>query len=95
MRRLTLPNNSFLAFLDYERETQTLYATIRKTGKQYLYKGFKLDDFNKLLGAQNKGSFFALNINGKYECEFCCYVPLAEIERALLPTKSFSKYLSK
>lgn len=92
MKRILLPLQSFIAYVDYN-DKEELYITMKKTGKQYLYKNVPAQEFTKIQNATNKGSHISIHIlnNKKYKGkgEFVGNVPLADVELITMPVTKF------
>ena len=92
MEKIKLPN-SFLAFIEYDKEAEALFLTL-KSGKQYKYTTFPEKEWEKLKTINNKGSYIAISIigNRKYQYEFMGIVSPEVLNRN---TNSYYKFLAK
>lgn len=87
-------NNSFLAFIQYDKDNQALFVTLKK-GQQYKYTPFTESSWNKLKQANNKGSYVSLNIVGNRElkCESMGVVPADVLNQNT--NYNYQKFLAK
>lgn len=97
MQKITMPPNSFIAYIGYNETSKQLYITLRK-GKQYLVEGFSAQEFKTLSEANNKGNYVSQHVihNDKFTLEYLGVIPQATIEAFVLPqTKYYTNHLAR
>ena len=84
--------NSFLAFIEYDKEEKALFLTLQ-SGKRFKYTSYTEGSWNKLKEIKNKGNHIAVHVIGsrKYKYEFVGIVPPAVVNK----NNNYYKFLAR